>query len=383
MVSRRGFGSVRKLPSGRWQARYRDPEGELRPAETTFATKADADAWLATTQHELRVGDWIDPDLGERTLESWALDWMDNQLHLKPKTRASYESLLLSRVLPELGHMALVDLRPSHIQAMVSRFMTEGVSASRTRQCVMVLSQIMKAAVADGLIRANPCLAVKQPRLPKTEMRVLTSIEVERVAAEVDDRYRILVYVLAYCGLRWGEAIALTHGDVDLAAGRIRVVRSLADVNGHLYLGSTKTYQQRSVVVPTFLRAALAEHMNRYGGQDGGDLVFAAPEGNFIRYGNFIARQRHPALEFAGVERTGVHILRHTCASLLVSAGAPIKAIQAQLGHSSAEMTLSRYSHLYPDDLDILAERLDSVRTAAALDRLGRNPGRDNGVGHR
>jgi integrase len=170
---------------------------------------------LATTRHELRVGEWIDPDLGERTLDSWAMRWFHSQSHLKPKTRASYESLLLSRVLPELGHMALVDLRPSHIQAMVSRFMTEGVSASRTRQCVMVLSQIMKAAVADGLIRANPCLAVKQPRLLKTEMRVLTSIEVERVAAEVEDRYRILVYVLAYCGLRWGEAIALTHGDVD------------------------------------------------------------------------------------------------------------------------------------------------------------------------
>lgn len=381
MVSRRGFGSVRKLPSGRWQARYRDPEGELRPAETTFATKADADAWLATTQHELRVGEWIDPDLGERTLDSWALQWLHSQSHLKPKTRASYESLLLSRVLPELGHMALVELRPSHIQAMVSRFMTEGVSASRTRQCVMVLSQIMKAAVADGLIRANPCLAVKQPRLPKTEMRVLTSIEVERVAAEVDDRYRILVYVLAYCGLRWGEAIALTHGDVDLAAGRIRVVRSLADVNGHPYLGSTKTYQRRSVVVPTFLCAELAEHMNRYGGPDRGDLVFAAPESNFIRYGNFIARQWHPALEFADVERTGVHILRHTCASLLVSAGAPIKAIQAQLGHSSAEMTLNRYSHLYPDDLDILAERLDAVRTSAKLDGLTQRPRDDNGLG--
>ena len=121
--------------------------------------------------------------------------------------------------------------------------------------------------------------------------------------------------------------------------------------------------------------------MNQYGGQDRGDLVFTAPEGNFMRYGNFIARQWHPALEFAGVERTGVHILRHTCASLLVSAGAPIKAIQAQLGHSSAEMTLSRYSHLYPDDLDILAERLDAVRTSAKLDGLTQRPRDDNGLG--
>jgi integrase len=380
MVSRRGFGSVRKLPSGRWQARYRDPEGELRPAETTFATKADADAWLATTQHELRVGDWIDPDLGERTLESWALDWMDNQLHLKPKTRASYESLLHSRVLPALGDVPLVDMRPSHIQAVVARFIQEGLSPSRTRQCVMVLSQIMKAAVADGLIRANPCLAVKQPRLPKTEMRVLTSVEVERIASLVDDRYRVLVHVLAYCGLRWGEAAALTRADVDLSTGRIRVARSLAEVSGQLYMGTTKTYQQRSVVVPIFLCDALRDHIARFCIDDPHALIFSVPGTSYVRYSNFIARQWRPALEQAGVEPTGVHILRHTCASLLVSAGAPIKAIQAQLGHSSAELTLSRYSHLYPDDLDILAERLDSVRASAALDRLGRRPRYDMGL---
>jgi integrase len=110
-------------------------------------------------------------------------------------------------------------------------------------------------------------------------------------------------------------------------------------------------------------------------------FIFSAPVDGYLRYGNFIGQQWRPALEQAGVEPTGVHILRHTCASLLVSAGAPIKAIQVQLGHSRAELTLSRYSHLCPDDLDILAERLDSVRASAALDRVGRRPRKDNGLG--
>lgn len=98
-------------------------------------------------------------------------------------------------------------------------------------------------------------------------------------------------------------------------------------------------------------------------------MLFPAPGGGLLRYGNFVARHWRPALEQAGVESFGLHVMRHTCASLLAAAGAPIKAIQAQLGHSPAQMTLNRYSHLYPDDLDALATHLDAARSRADLSR--------------
>ena len=368
-MKRRTFGSIRQLPSGRWQARYRDEDGTLRKAGDTFDTKADADRWLATLRHELGTGEWVDPKRGELTLGDWATSWMRNQLHLKPKTRVSYQSLLTSRLLPTLGHIPLGELRTSHVQAMVAGFQQEGLSASRCRQAVMVLSQVLDAAIADGLIRANPCGAVRLPRLPKVEMQVLTADEVERVAEAISPQYRSLVHVLAYGGLRWGEAVGLTRTSVDTDRGRLHVVRSVAEAGGHLYVGPTKTYQQRSVVLPTFLRADLATHLDRYVDVEPTAVLFPAPGGGFLRYGNFVARQWRPALGAAGVEQAGLHVLRHTCASLLAAAGAPIKAIQAQLGHASAEMTLNRYSHLYPDDLDELAVHLDAVRQKSEVSR--------------
>jgi len=373
-VKRRTFGSVRRLPSGRWQARYRDPNGALRAGGKTFATKADADRWLATTQHELVAGAWVDPKSGEQTLRDWATRWMRNQLHLKPKTRVCCKSLLDARLLPALGDVPLADLRTSQIQSMLTRFQEEGLSPSRCRQVVMVLSQVMDAAIADGLIRSNPCRSVRRPRLPKTEMRVLSAAEVESLAEAIEPQYRTLVHALAYGGLRWGEAVALARESVDLDRGRLAVKRSVAEAGGVLYTGETKTYQQRSVVLPTFLRAELRSHLDQFVGSWDRAVLFTAPDGGLLRYSNFVPRHWRPALERAGIETIGLHVMRHTCASLLASAGAPIKAIQTQLGHSTAEMTLNRYSHLYPDHLDALATHLDAVHSRSILSQKLREP---------
>lgn len=368
-MKRRTFGSIRQLPSGRWQARYRDGEGAMRTAEDTFATKAEADHWLATTQHELRSGQWVDPDRGDISVAEWSIEWLRIQMHLKPKSRYGYESLLRSRLLPELGDLPVRHLRTSHIQSMVASFQLEGLSASRTRQAVALLSQILDAAIADGLIRSNPCRAVRQPRLPEREMRAFTAAEVDRIAESITPAYRSLVHVLAYGGLRWGEAAGLTRSSVDIDARRLRITRSIAEAGGELFIGTTKTHQQRGVVLPTFLWADLAAYLKRNVDDTPEAILFPAAAGGFLRYSNFIGRHWQPALSKAGLEPCGLHVLRHTCASLLAAAGAPVKAIQVQLGHASAEMTLNRYSHLYPDDLDELATHLDAIRRRADLSR--------------
>lgn len=377
-MKRRTFGSIRQLPSGRWQARYRNGEGAMRSAEDTFGTKAEADQWLATTQHELRSGKWVNPDLGDISVAEWSVEWLRMQMHLKPKSRYGYESLLRSRLLPELGDLPVRHLRTSHIQSMVASFQLEGLSASRTRQAVALLSQILDAAIADGLIRSNPCRAVRQPRLPEREMRAFTAAEVDRIADAITPAYRSLVHVLAYGGLRWGEAAGLTRASVDPGARRLRIARSI-EVGGELFIGTTKTHQQRGVVLPTFLWADLAAHLEHNVDDDPDAILFPAATGGFLRYSNFIGRHWQPALSKAGVDPCGLHVLRHTCASLLAAAGAPVKAIQVQLGHASAEMTLNRYSHLYPDDLDELAVHLDAIRRRTDLSRQLGAPRGNNG----
>lgn len=178
-------------------------------------------------------------------------------------SRVGYESLLRSRLLPEFGDLPVRHLRTSHVQSMVARFQLEGLSASRCRQTVMLLSQILDAAIADGLIRSNPFDAVRQPRLPETEMRAFTAAEVDCVAAAITPQYRSLVHVLAYGGLRWGEAAGLTRSSVDFDRRRLRIVRSIAEAGGELFIGTTKTHQQRGVVLPTFLWHDVAAHVDR------------------------------------------------------------------------------------------------------------------------
>jgi len=107
--------------------------------------------------------------------------------------------------------------------------------------------------------------------------------QLEELADAAGD-YGLLVRVLGYCGLRWGEATALTVAKTDLLRSRLIVDCALSDVGGVVTMGTTKSHKSREVPVSRFLRNALAEHI---AGQAPGDLVFPAPRGGYLRNGNF------------------------------------------------------------------------------------------------
>ena len=185
--------------------------------------------------------------------------------------------------------------------------------------------------------------------------------------------FDVLVYVLAYGGLRWGEAAALRAKDCDLGGRRLVVARSLAEVNGELIFGPTKNSKRRDVFIPEFLARRLAAHLPRHeDDQDG--LVFTTAgrayknsvrgRGRPLRYSNFRNRVWIPAVTRAGLDGLRMHDLRHTAAALMISEGAHPKAVQAQLGHSSITVSMDRYGHLFPSDRKALAARLDTRRSA-------------------
>src|SRR5947209_20083662 len=119
MAGKIDYGAVRRLPSGNWQVRYRDPAGRRRAAPLTFKTRADAARWLAQQDVELSRGDWIDPELGDIPLAEWADRWMQSRADLRPKTAASYASLLRARILPVFGGRSLGSIRPLEVQEWV------------------------------------------------------------------------------------------------------------------------------------------------------------------------------------------------------------------------------------------------------------------------
>ncbi|CAM5429056.1 Site-specific integrase OS=Streptomyces cyaneofuscatus OX=66883 GN=G3I52_34780 PE=4 SV=1 [Streptomyces cyaneofuscatus] len=162
--SRRAFGRIRKLPSGRFQARYPGPDGVLRAADQTFPTTTDADRWLARKRIEMEEGRWLDPAEGRTTVRDWSARWLTAvSPQLKHKTQASYRSLINSLIVPALGDRELSSLRPITIVDWVGAMKTRGLSASRIRQAYRVLSQIMRAAVDNEMIGQTPCRGREVP----------------------------------------------------------------------------------------------------------------------------------------------------------------------------------------------------------------------------
>jgi integrase len=232
----------------------------------------------------------------------------------------------------------------------------------------MLLAQIMKAAVSNGMLHRNPCDGIRRPRLPVSVPTYLTAEEIDRLASEVPDRYRLLVYVLAYGGLRFGEAAALRRARCDLLHSELLVAENLSEVNGHLHWVEPKTHQQRRVVVPSFVTEVLGDHLDEFVGPSPDSLLFTAPDGGPLRYGNFLRRIWHPAIERADVQRGGTHLGRRTAATLLLDAGANVKDVQAQLGHRDASTTLNSYCAPYEGRRSELAARLDVAWRTARQD---------------
>ncbi len=173
---------------------------------------------------------------------------------------------------------------------------------------------------------------------------------------------------LGWTGLRIGEAAALRVGRLDLLARRVEVVEAATEVNARLAWGSTKTGERRTVPLPHFLAEQLSAYLvDRPHGPD--DLMFTMPGRGPLRAYKWGERYFRPAVAVAGLPQgLRVHDLRHTAASLAIRENASVKIVQAMLGHRSAAQTLDRYGHLYPSDLDALAERLDRAHAAAATE---------------
>lgn len=364
---------------GSWQARLPDPvRGGTHKIERTFRTKQEADEWVVSQRAGQQQGTWVDPRQAERpfvdVVEAWKESWTNR---LSPTTAARYRSVLDVYLIPEFGQTPIGRITHEVVQRYVNRLSAQGMTPGTVRNVYSVLRNAMNKGVRLGMVRANPCTNIDLPRSPREEMLFLTPEEVRTVAEAIDPYYRVLVYTAAYTGLRAGELLALRRCDVDLLRGVIHVRRALKDVDGRLEFGPTKTHTQRQVSLPAFLRDMLRTHLVQPLAGDGADaLVFPSKTGLPLRHNLFY--RRHFKRAVAGDPERDIpaalppakhglrfHDLRHTCAALSVAAGAHVKLISARLGHSSVQITLDRYAHLFPSVEEALAEQLDALYRAA------------------
>lgn len=377
MTRRRRFGSVRKLPSGRWQARYIDTLGQPQTAPQTFATKTDADRWLSLVEADLARGDWRDPRLGRITFGEWADEWLATTVHLKPKTRDGYETVLRAHLRPAFGAAPVAAIDTPAVRRFVAEMLAAGSAPGTVMKARQVLRSVLACAREAGAVKTNACDGVKIGRPHRRETKFLTPQQIERLAEAITKptekgrtypEYGLLVRFAAYTGLRAGEIGAVRVGRLDLMRGRVEVSESLAHVPGHGFIfGETKNYQRRTVPIPRFLLPDLVEHLERSGiSRDPEALVFRAPEGGPLRHLNFYRRHYLPAAKRAELPKgLRFHDLRHTCAALLISQGAHQLAVMRRLGHSTITVTIDTYGHLFPEVEEALTDRLDELARTA------------------
>jgi integrase len=372
--TRRRFGRLRKLPSGRWQARYPDRSGRDVAAPMTFPTKGDAARWLVATEADLARGQHLDERAGRVTLQQWAEQWL-----ARPGKRANSvarDRQALAVFTEHLGSRPLSSITPMHVQAAVDA-RGQAVSAATLTRDVAALRAALNAAVDADLIGRSPARKIALPKVRPPDRKVLTPDELVRLAEEVPARYRALVLVGGVLGLRWGEAIGLRVCDIDFMRRTVTVAQVVEEVAGHVRVvpGEAKTTGSlRTLAAPAFLIDELARHLGEHRPEAVGDrlaLVFVGPRGGLLRR-RFAERTFRPAVERAGLDpNMTFHGLRHVAMSTLVDANVHPRVMQSRAGHASSRLTMELYSHVTTGTDRDAADALEELFRAPLRDPNG------------
>ena len=358
-AGRRQFGSIRKLPSGRWQARYAGPDGQPVRAPSTFATKGDAGRWLDGIRTDMDRGRWIDPTAGRVPLDTYA--GPGSAIDRCDPDRELYEGLLRLHILPTLGAIELARLTPPKIRAWFAD-LTRGryPGAPTAAKAYRLLRTICGTAVTDGIIAANPCEIDGAGRERPDERPVATVAEVYALADAVGPEHRLVVLLACFAGLRLGELQALRRRHVDLDSAALRIVeQTLVLRDGTHLTGPPKTDAGlRVIAIPESVVDELRKHLVTVP-EHPDALVFGRPGGRPFRRATLYTAW-HAATKRLGMEGFHIHDLRHTGNTLAAATGASTKELMARMGHASARAALI-YQHATRDRDVVIATALDGM----------------------
>lgn len=362
-IGHRGFGHLRKLPSKRWQASYVGPDVIRHTAPSTFKAKLDAEGWLAAEARLIESDSWLPPDQRRErravTFGDYAAVWLADR-PLKPRTRSLYAGLLARLILPAFAGMPLRAITAHQVRAWHTGIGTD--TPTQRAHAYALLRTILSDAVHDGEMPSNPARirgAGSAKRVHKIKPASLA--ELEALVAAMPDRYRLMVLLAAWCGLRYGELAELRRSDVDLQAGVVRVRRAVVRVDRNYVVGAPKSEAGvRDVNVPPHLLPMVKTHLanNISGGKDG--LIFPAADGTTHLNHRTLSKVFDRAREGAGRPDLRFHDLRHTGAVLAASTGATLAELMARLGHSTPAAAM-RYQHAAADRDRVIAEALSAL----------------------
>ncbi len=362
---RRGFGNIRQLPSGRWQARYPGPDGQFRKAPDTFETKRAAERWLSVVESQIIQGEWTDPERAKVKLGDYASQWVTQRPGLRPRTTELYRWLLRKHIEPRLGGVELGKLSTATIRQWRADLLAAGVSESMTAKAYRLLRAVLNTAVEeDRILQRNPCRVRGADRENPAERPVLSVAQVFDLAGRMPERFRALVLLAAFGSLRWGEVTALRRCDVAEDGSWVRVSRAFVEVSGKgLTVGPPKSRAGvRTVIIPAAVRPEVVKHLDTYVKPDQLALLFTGErDGNAVRRPNFNQRSRWTqVVAKMGLKGLHFHDLRHAGNIWASKAGTSTKDLMARMGHDDMRAALI-YQRATSDADERIADRLSKL----------------------
>ena len=360
----RGTGSVRKLPSGRWQARVLVNGKHVSLG--SFAQKADANAALRASLAAQDAGTWVDPREGRVAFGTYASEWVASRHDLAMRTRQDYEDLLRLYLTPVFGATALADISVLAVRRWWAQ--ASGPEGhGRAPKTYRLLRAVLNTAVDDGLIARNPC-RVKGAGADNTPERPALSVDqVYAIAGAIVPRYRALVLLAAFTGLRLGELRALRRKRLDLDAATVTVAPEDGNVqrdrSGAVHFTRPKSRAGvRTVAVPAPVVAEMRAHLEFVGDHGPEALVFPGDKSaDGMRPFHAEAFGRHWRKALSSVEGLPAglvfHDLRHTGNTLAAGTGASTRELMARMGHASPRAALI-YQHASAERDRAIAEAL-------------------------
>lgn len=374
------MGSVQpyKTNAGkRYVVRYKKPDN-THAAKRGFRTKREAEEYLASVSVSITQQQFVNPGDARLTISGLGVIWLEDQAAvLKPSSMHPLGSAWRVHVEPRWGKVRASDVRYSDVRSWVTELSGKR-GASTVIRAYGILASILDVAVRDRRLGENPIRGIKLPKKTPKRRVYLSHRQVELLAQEA--RYPALVLFLSYTGLRWGEATGLRVRDVDPLRRRVYVQENAVMVNGAIRTGTPKTHANRSVPYPDFLEGFVRIDLR---GKSPEQLMFGnghdhlrLPNSQDGWFARAVRRAQRTDPDFP---RISPHDLRHAAASLAISAGANVKAVQRMLGHASAAMTLDTYADLFDDDLDYVAAALSRARSAQRTVLIAEGPTTDPG----
>lgn len=348
--------SVYKRSDGRWCAERKSETGK----KSYIYGKSEAAIRERINQYDLPLRTRND------TLAAYLPVWLDLYVkrNVRERTVEAYEGAINTHIIPSLGHIPLKELTEISILTLITSLTDEQKYA--TAQLVgTVLRLALETAANNGLISTNPALKLRVPRGKKQVSVTLSPEQVKKLLTAADRHpLRVLWYLGVTMGLRSGELRGLRWRDIDLGARKLTVNHQLQRIGGVTRLTDPKSASsRRELTIPMLAYESLVHHyedevLRGRGGPD--HYLFYTERGTTIS-SQQIGRSFKKLLTNAGLPDVRIHDLRHTCATLLVAKGIPMKTVQSVLGHSDYRITANLYSHTTDSMLDVAADEMDRL----------------------